>query len=156
MGEPRAVNDLKSVGPPPYADGRGYAVQRRWSNLFEGADAFIASMFGLALAAPGYSLRDVHDWTEGQMVSAERLIPAMTTLSAKTLGGAFAVPVLVIQGPEYFKPPTSLAREFINRIRAPQKAFVAIAGGGHFAVFMRSDTFLKECVARVRPLATRR
>jgi hypothetical protein len=33
---------------------------------------------------------------------------------------------------------------------------VAIEGGGHFAVFMKSDAVLKELVARVLPLATRR
>jgi hypothetical protein len=27
--------------------------QRRWSNFFEGADAFISYMVGFALAAPG-------------------------------------------------------------------------------------------------------
>jgi pimeloyl-ACP methyl ester carboxylesterase len=51
-GESRALRELKAVGPPPYADGRGYAVQRKWSNLFEGADAFLLSTFGFAFAAP--------------------------------------------------------------------------------------------------------
>jgi len=155
-GERRAVEELKAVGPPPYADGRGYGVQRRWSNLFEGADRFIASMFGLALDAPGYTLRDVNDWLDGQVASAERLVPEMTkTLDAKSLGGEFAVPVFVIQGAEDFTTPTSLARGFVNAIRAPRKQFVAIEGGGHFAVFMKTDIFLNECVARVRPLSTR-
>jgi pimeloyl-ACP methyl ester carboxylesterase len=156
LGEQRAVQDLKSVGPPPYSDGRGYAIQRRWSNLFEGADFFISSMFGLALGAPGYSLRDIDDWTQGQMVSAERLIPEMTALDPKTLGGEFSVPVFVIQGAEDFTTPTSLARGFLSSIRAPRKGFVAIEGGGHFAVFMKSEVFLKELAARVLPLATAR
>jgi len=156
LGEQRAVQDLKSVGPPPYSDGRGYAMQRRWSNLFEGADFFISSMFGLALGAPGYSLRDINDWTQGQIVSAERLIPEMTALDPKTLGGEFSVPVLVIQGAEDFTTPTNLARGFLSSIRAPRKSFVAIEGGGHFAVFMKSEVFLKELAARVLPLATAR
>jgi hypothetical protein len=46
-----AIRELREVGPPPYPDGRGYGVQRKWSNLFEGADAFIFSMVGFALAA---------------------------------------------------------------------------------------------------------
>ena len=75
LGEARAIRELREVGPPPYADGRGYAVQRRWSNLFEGADFFIASMVGLALTAPGYTLRDINDWFDGQNLSAERLVP---------------------------------------------------------------------------------
>ena len=32
--------ELREVGPPPYPNGRGYGVQRKWSNFFEGADAF--------------------------------------------------------------------------------------------------------------------
>ena len=69
------------------------------------------------------------------------------------LAGDFAVPVFVIQGAEDFTTPTSLARSFVDSIRAPAKAFVPIEGGGHFAVFMKSSAFLDELVSRVLPLA---
>jgi pimeloyl-ACP methyl ester carboxylesterase len=154
LRDPRAIRELKEVGAPPYANGRGYAVQRKWSNLFEGADRFIYSMFGLALTAPGYSLRDINDWGEGQDVSSQRLLPQTSTLEPKALAGEFALPVFVIQGAQDFTTPTSLARDFLNSLRAPRKAFVAVEGGGHFAVFMKPDVFLKELVARVRPLTT--
>jgi pimeloyl-ACP methyl ester carboxylesterase len=153
VGDERAIRELKEVGPPPYSDGRGYGVQRRWSNLFEGADMFIASMIGLAMSAPGYTVRDINDWADGQGVSAEQLVPQTSKLDTKTLGGDFAVPVLVIQGAEDFTTPTSLAKAFVDSIRAPQKAFVTIEGGGHFAVFMRSQAFLGEMVTRVLRLA---
>ena len=77
VGDARALRELEEAGPPPYKDGRGYQVQRRWSNLFEGADAFIASMLGFALSAPGYTMGDVNDWLDGQGLSAERLVPAI-------------------------------------------------------------------------------
>jgi hypothetical protein len=83
-------------------------------------------MFGLALGAPGYTLRDINDWTQGQILSSERLIPEMTALDSKTLGGDFALPVFVIQGAEDFTTPTSLARSFVNSIRAPRKGFAAM------------------------------
>ena len=54
-GNSRALQELKEVGPPPYKDGKGFAIQRKWSNLFEGADVFLASTVGFALLAPGYS-----------------------------------------------------------------------------------------------------
>jgi pimeloyl-ACP methyl ester carboxylesterase len=146
------MRELKEVGHPPYADGRGYAVQRKWSNLFEGSDAFIASMLGFALGAPGYSLRDVNDWINGQGVSGQHLIPQTNALDPERLGGEFAVPVFVIQGDEDFTTPTSLARRFVSSIHAPRKAFIPIEGGGHFAVFMRSREFLNALVARVLPL----
>jgi len=41
----------------------------------------------------------------------------------------------------------------LESIKAPRKEFGLIKGGGHFAVFMRSDQFLQELVAGVRPLA---
>jgi pimeloyl-ACP methyl ester carboxylesterase len=153
LKDDRAIRELREVGPPPYPDGRGYGVQRKWSNFFEGADAFLSSMVGFALAAPGYTLRDVNDWFDGQGVSADRLVPQTSALAARTLAGDFVVPVFVIQGAEDFTTPTSLARSFIESIRAPAKTFVAIPEGGHFAVFMKSGAFLDELVSRVRPLA---
>ena len=151
LEDERALRELREVGPPPYPDGRGYAVQRRWSNFFEGADAFIASMLGFALAAPGYNLRDVNDWFDGQVVSGQRLVGQGSALEARTLAGEFAVPVFVIQGAEDFTTPASLARSFVDSVRAPAKAFVTIEGG-HFAVFMKPAAFLDQLVPRILPL----
>jgi pimeloyl-ACP methyl ester carboxylesterase len=154
LGETRAIRELKEVGPPPYVDGRGYGVQRRWSNLFEGADFFIASMVGFALSAPDYRPHDIRDWYDGQVLSSERLVPqtsATSALTAKALGGDFAVPVFVFQGAEDFTTPTSLARVYVESIRAPRKAFVTIPESGHFAVFMKRDAFLHELVTKMLP-----
>ena len=151
-GNSRAVEELKAVGPPPYKDGKGFAIQRKWSNLFEGADVFLASAVGFALLAPGYSPGDINDWFDGQNVSAEHLVPEISALDAKRLGGEFSVPVFVIQGAEDFTTPTSLAKTYLNSLRAPRKAFATIDGAGHFAVFTKQDVFLKELRARVLPL----
>jgi pimeloyl-ACP methyl ester carboxylesterase len=63
--------------------------------------------------------------------------------------------MFVFEGDEDFTTPTELARGYLEAIKAPRKAFVLIAGGGHFAVFMRSEEFLRELVVRVRPLAVK-
>jgi pimeloyl-ACP methyl ester carboxylesterase len=63
--------------------------------------------------------------------------------------------MFIFQGEEDFTSPTELAREYEEAMKAPLKAFVPIPGGGHFAVFMKSDQFLNELVARVRPLAAK-
>jgi pimeloyl-ACP methyl ester carboxylesterase len=146
LGDGRALRELQEIGPPPYKDWRGYQVQRRWSNLFEGADAFIASMLGFGLSAPGYTIADVHDWFDGQNLTAERLITQERALAPTALTGRFKLPVFVIQGAEDFTTPTSVAKTFIDRIDAPRKKFVTIKGG-HFAVFMNSSEFLKEMSA---------
>ncbi len=155
IGDARAIRELQEVGHPPWTDGRGFRVQHRWSNMFEKADVFLPSTFALALSAPGYSLRDVNDWLEGQSFSAEQLVPQEGAITTESLTGEFRVPVFVIQGAEDFTTPTSLARIFERSIRAPRKAFVTIEGGGHFAVFMKSDVFLTALVRLVYPLAKR-
>jgi pimeloyl-ACP methyl ester carboxylesterase len=147
VGNQTAIGELTRVGPPPYKSGEGYGVQRKWSNAFEGADQFLLGTIGLALVAPGNSVQDVNDAADGQMLSAERLVPQ--TMGPKELGLEFAIPVYFIQGAEDFTSPTELAREYLDSIKAPRKAFVPIEGGGHFAVFMKSDQFLNELVRRV-------
>ena len=87
-------------------------------------------------------------------MSAERLVPqasATSALTATTLAGDFAVPVFVFQGAEDFTTPTSLARTFVESIRAPRKAFVTIPESGHFAVFIKREAFLHELVTRMLP-----
>jgi len=155
LRDDRAMRELRTIGPPPYSNGQGFSVQRRWANLFEGADFFISSMLGFALRAPGYTARDINDWFEGQGLSAERLVPETSKLAASALGGDFAVPVFVIQGAEDFTTPTSLANALVSSIRAPAKEFVTIEGG-HFAVFTNPAAFVDELVARVRPLVRER
>jgi pimeloyl-ACP methyl ester carboxylesterase len=150
-GDARAVRELEEIGRPPRKDGRGHQVQRRWANLFEGADAFIASMLGLGLTAPGYTTKDINDWFDGQNLSAERLMPQEHALAPTALAGRFAVPVFVIQGAEDFTTPTSLAKAFVDGIEAPHKAFVTIPGG-HFAVFMNTSGFLKELGALLQSI----
>ena len=151
VGDQTAVSELTQVGPPPYRDGKGYAVQRKWANQFEHADIFLWSTLGLAMSAPGYTLRDTNDWLEGQGVSADRLVPVTSKLKPEELAGSFRLPVFVIQGAEDFTTPTSLARTFVKSIQAPRKTFVQIEGG-HFAVFMNPDAFVQVLISRVLPL----
>jgi pimeloyl-ACP methyl ester carboxylesterase len=127
-------------------------VQRKWANRFEGADRFLAGTLGLALVAPGYSAQDLNDSFDGENFSSERIASQTRSETMKDLGLKFAIPVFFFEGTEDFTTPTELARKYLEAIEAPRKRFVPISGG-HFAVFMNSDQFLKELVVRVRPLA---
>jgi pimeloyl-ACP methyl ester carboxylesterase len=151
-GNSAALEELKKVGPPPFKDGRGFGVQRKWANQFEGADVFLASALGFALTAPGYSVGDINDWFEGQSASGEQLVPHFDELDRKLLAGELAIPMFVIQGAEDYTTPTRLARTYLDSLRAPRKAFATIEGAGHFAVFTKQDDFLKELRGLVLPL----
>ena len=45
--------------------------------------------------------------------------------------------------------PTDLARAWFDEIRAPDKAFGVVAGGGHSVVLTRPDVFLQWLEAHV-------
>jgi pimeloyl-ACP methyl ester carboxylesterase len=155
-GDQRAIEELSHVGPPPWNSGDGYRVQHKWANAFEGADQFLDATIGFALVAPGNSVQDINDSGDGQLLSGERLWPQTKAIRPTDLGLEFSIPFFVFQGEEDFTTSTELARQYLESVKAPRKEFVAIKGGGHFAVFMRSDQFLQELVARVRPLAQTR
>jgi len=148
-GDAQALEELTGVGPPPYKSSAGYQVQRKWSNAFEGADQFLYGTIGLRLVAPGYSAQDFKEAEEGQSLSAEQLVPQTRLMGPQDLGLEFTIPVYFIQGAEDFTTPTEPARQYLNSIKAPKKEFVSIDGAGHFAVFMKSDQFLKELLSRV-------
>ncbi len=95
----------------------------------------------------------MNDSADGQMLSGNRLVPQTKSIGPAELGLEFSIPIFVFQGEQDFTTPTALAQHYLESIKAPRKAFVSINGGGHFAVFMHSDQFLQELVARVRPLA---
>ena len=78
-------------------------------------------------------------------------MPLTSALDAKALAGDFALPVFVIQGAEDFTTPTSLARAYVQSLRAPGKAFVATPDAGHFAVFMKAGILLHDLETRVHP-----
>jgi pimeloyl-ACP methyl ester carboxylesterase len=153
LGDQRAVEELTRVGPPPYDSGNGYRVQWKWANAFEGANGFLSGTLGLLLVAPGYSVQDLDDSEDGQRLSANRLVPETQSIGPAELGLEFSIPMFVFQGEEDLTTSTALAEEYVRTIKAPHKEFVPINGGGHFAVFMRSDQFLQELITRVRPLA---
>lgn len=153
-GDAKGIAELKAVGPPPYADGKGWQSLYKWRRVCEGAetDRFLGGVLGFALAAPGYSTRDVNDWMDGQVLGGQ-LFDQGNRLDPKRLSGTFAIPMFVFQGENDCSSPTALAKNFVDSIRAPRKELVLIKGSGHFSVFMKSEVFLQELVSRVRPLA---
>ena len=132
-------------GRPPYADGRGYAVQRSGRTC---------SRAPMSSSRPCWALRSCARLPESVTsttgsAARPRAVSAWSRRRMRStpqkLAGDFALPVFVIQGAEDFTTPTALARSFIDSIRAPRKEFVADRRGP-FAVFMKPAAFLSQLV----------
>jgi pimeloyl-ACP methyl ester carboxylesterase len=151
----RAVADLKAAGMPPYAQGSpAQQILVRWRNACEGAESerFRDARLGFALAAPGYSVHDLDDWLEGRSLSAQLLARQQREFAPRRLQGSFAVPIFVIQGASDCTSPAALAMHWLQDVQAPRKQYLTIEDAGHFAVFVRSDAFLRAMSGVLAPL----
>jgi pimeloyl-ACP methyl ester carboxylesterase len=157
----RAIQELESIGPPPYKSQVQLGVQRKWAMTFENGTTPLAEMTGLAFFAPRSSLRDGWSFLSGVVASQDHFFgPHMdgelTKVNLRAGSTDFAVPVFVIQGAEDEITPAELARAYVRDVSAPQKTYLAIEGAGHLALITHTNEFLQVMTERVRPLATER
>ncbi|WFU75912.1 alpha/beta hydrolase [Bradyrhizobium sp. CB2312] len=104
---------------------------------------------------PDFSLLDWYNWRKGMAFSAKYLRGREGPVFKRdvaSLGLAFPIPVVFIEGDADYNTPSGPAEQLFNQIIAPHKEFVRVRGGGHFIPFDRPDEFLAELVAYVRPL----
>ena len=94
---------------------------------------------------------DVADWLAGGDFSRQKLMSTVFALDITTLGDDFALPMVVIQGRDDHVTSFDAARDWVERLRAPAKAFVPI-DGGHFACFTNPEGFVGALREHVLPL----
>jgi pimeloyl-ACP methyl ester carboxylesterase len=158
MGNRRAIQELESIGPPPYKTQTALGTQRKWASILAGDEAPIVKIAEFTLLAPRTSLGDAWSSLSGIVASQNHFLgPTMEGEMMKVDLAAsdrdFAIPVFVFQGANDDFTPVELAQEYVDGITAPQKQIVLIAGAGHDAIITKSGEFLGLLVQRVRPLA---
>ena len=151
----QAVAELKAAGMPPYVEGSpAQQLLARWRDACEGAEnaRFRAARLGFALAAPDYSVHELDDWLDGRSISAQLLARQQREFAPRRLLGSFGVPIFVIQGAGDCTSPAPLAMHWLEEVQAPRKQFLSIQDAGHFAVFVRSESFVRAMSGLLAPL----
>jgi pimeloyl-ACP methyl ester carboxylesterase len=156
IGNAQAVAELKAAGPPPYpAQGLKKWTWVKWANALDpGTEPThlspaialwllrtLVSQIGLPMGLPPGAIFS-------QQAMWEEILRDDLGKNAR-----FAVPVVIVQGTEDRVAVSALAHAYFDRITAPSKQFIPIAGGGHSALFSSRQTFLHILVTKVRPLA---
>ncbi|HUO88971.1 MAG TPA: alpha/beta hydrolase [Rhizomicrobium sp.] len=157
----RAANDADSVraltrvGPPPYRSLDDILVERGIASRYdtEAERDFYPRAVQLVLFSPDTTLLDIYYMLRYGSFAARALIGEVERYDARKLGPDFGMPVFVFNGDHDVITPFALSRAWVGGLHAPQKAFVMLKGGGHNAMLTMPDVFLRELVARVRPLA---
>ena len=158
MGNRRAVQELESIGPPPYKTQTALGTQRKWASLLAGDKSPIVKIAEFTLLAPRTSLRDAWSSLSGIVASQNHFLGLnmegeMMKVNLAASDRDFAIPIFVFQGANDDFTPVQLAREYVDGITAQQKQFVLIDDAGHDAIITKSREFLQLLVQRVRPLA---
>jgi pimeloyl-ACP methyl ester carboxylesterase len=133
-------------------------TQRIWAQAYEHADTYEAAGQASSLYAPGYSIGDLYHAIQSIRFTLDTFVgPTMSgplmSVNLKALGPDFAIPMFVFEGPDDYITSPVLAKAYLDTISAPQKDFVVLPAGGHFAVFTHPEAFVAEMNSRVRPLA---
>ncbi len=154
-GDEDGVRKLQTIGAPPYKSQDDLLVERAVSERYdiEAERNLEDTLRPVVLFAPDYSLHDIYSLLQGSKFAGTALYPEVLRYDARTLGPKFDVPFFIFNGDKDLVTPIDLAQRYFDTIEAPQKAFVALDGGGHSAMLTMPDRFLHELVARVRPLA---
>ena len=157
-GNSEALAELAPITEQPLMNPRNRLVADRWSKALA-----LPSIESFELAGPipppfmpDFSLLDWYNWRKGMAFSARYLRGRdgpMFKGDVASLGLAFPIPMIFIEGDADYNTPSEPAEQLFNQITAPHKEFVRVQGGGHFMPFDRPDEFLAELVAYVRPLA---
>jgi pimeloyl-ACP methyl ester carboxylesterase len=157
-GDRDAVAELEMIGPPPYSVLEEVATQRKWATIYEVGMPLEPAFVLPQIFAPRTQLADIYDLAlataaAGQHFVGPTMTGPMTQIDLRRLGTDFAVPMFLIQGTADDFTPSELSRAWLGSLSAPQKEFVPIEGGGHFALTERGEEFLRILRERVRPLA---
>ncbi|HVZ28100.1 MAG TPA: alpha/beta hydrolase [Rhizomicrobium sp.] len=117
------------------------------------ADTAYAKMIDDFMGPKPYPAKgDVADWIAGNAFTEPRLLPVVMAADLRALGLDMKLPFFVIQGRDDHLAPFDAVKAYLDDIRAPRKAFVAI-DGGHYACFTDAAAFVAALNKYVRPLA---
>lgn len=95
--------------------------------------AELAAAFASATPPAGHDVRTV------AMAAFTAIWDELKAFDARTLGMAFEVPMLFVQGALDVHTPTPEVEAYVAEIAAPSKAVVTIEGAGHMTGFLRGE-----------------
>ena len=147
-GNADAIRELAALEPFP-DDIQGIArkqpVWRKWMRFYlnerYGFDAPDRQGRSNLMDTPEYSLWDVYRYLKGTLVSQNTLTDE-AHFSPGPLPMRFDVPVFVLQGKMDLITPWVLARDYVENIEAPRKAFVTFERSAHNPNETEPEAFL--------------
>jgi pimeloyl-ACP methyl ester carboxylesterase len=150
LGNREALQVLRRIGPPPFADFDSLKTLRDWADRLAEGDGDSVQPRPSPRPAD-FTAEEVPAMLKGAEFSRRELYDELKTIDLPALGFAFDMPMFFFEGSCDQQTPVELAERYFDNIVAPHKEFVRFEGCHHFVVMNRPGDFLRELVARVRP-----
>ena len=152
-----AIQQLTSIAPYPSQNITFQQVRivRQWSGALIGPPASDDSWMGpkAIFVAPEYSLLNNLDWIRGQLFSIDMILPELAKINVADMGYDYRVPIFFLEGRHDPYTPSSIAKEFFDKVNDPEKQFVWFENSGHFPFSEEPGKFTDVLVQKVLPLA---
>jgi proline iminopeptidase len=156
-GNKEAIQQLTGIAPYPSPNitFQQIRIVRQWSGALIGPSHSGESAMGLKeiFISPEYSLLNDLDWIRGQLFSVDMLLPGLSKLNLADMGYDYRVPVFFLEGRHDPYTPSSIAKEFFDKINDPDKQFEWFENSGHFPFSEEPQKFTDALVQKVLPLA---
>jgi pimeloyl-ACP methyl ester carboxylesterase len=149
-GAGKAVRALETLGRPPYPD------PARWIRRLRAAMA-VDTEFGpwqrlllaRAFTTPGCTPADIVHLMTDAVLLPQGLYDETMAVTPQSLGTRFEVPVILLHGDADLYAMPELAREYVDAIEAPAKAYVPLPGYGHMVPLLAPDLLGQTIATRV-------
>ena len=135
-GDTATVQTLKTLGPPPWTNPRGFGQLRRAARKYEAlrTDAPPKTWW---VPAAGYDTPEYEaDYTAGEDFSYVQFVGMAgdgmgPKLDVRTAGTTFAMPVYLLQGEEDLTTTPEISRAYYDSLSAPKKDYLPLPRTGH-------------------------
>ena len=149
----KALQELRAIGQPPYADARSVFVERTWIQRFQGQLSARAlwKMGRDVFGCPEMSVFDLPDIVRGFRFTLDAMWPEIRTLNLFTRVPALPMPVFFFVGrrDRWIPPDTSVA--YFDALKAPSKKLVWFEESAHEPFVDEPAKFNRTMLVWVRP-----
>jgi len=147
-GNRKAVEDLDSIGQPPWESLDDVSTYARWINAFGGTGRqfSIWNYMRDVITSPSYSIKDVFKCFRGQQFSVEAML-ANGQLNRVNLFNdvpELKIPVYFFQGRFDYNTPGEVVERYFNELCAPRKSLIWFEQSAHFPQWEEPAKFADE------------
>ncbi len=152
----KALQDLKSIGPPPYPSYKEMIVEREWAKKFSRSFKGRSSsglISGHDAPEPKTEFR-LPNWLHGPYFSMKHLWTDLHKVNLFVQAPKLEIPVLIFAGKYDYLTPTSISERYLQQLEAPKgKRIVIFEQSGHTPFTDEPNKFYEEIAANVARIA---